>query len=528
MGYRPNHEDDQTLEQNRLENHFWLKMVVQPAITVPKVVALEQLRVRDDAYYDALNNSLVAPLQGEIEEQQEFLATIYKVIEDKLREEEGIYLASDAEVSDIKWQPLAPDADLPSADIISQEWAQTHTHLEFLREQARLNNIAAATWRFWWSANPPNRLQFPEIYAEWCKIEDYCRITTQTWYNIRFKELKEDSAKALGLDLIMFKKITTSTEWLADEFEKAGTDPTYAAQQATARAESARSRSADPIMKSHPSTPDNKMSRTPTLRQSNELSEITSLEYIDEPQVKQESMTPQVEDISTVIVNLAPIRHRTDMTIDENTKLSIYKGKITEAIQMDTSEDFELKTDLVAEPHASNTKDKGKMKDLMAMDTTADFTSSKDSKLTYNTAPSTLSPGVQKFSKGVTPTLDREDKLKCSHTPIQVLSNGQMLLDFMDIAEKHLTRADQVQFHKELDRKGYDARSAYLEVMLDGLFKKAIDEELHQGHYHPIKDVYDNFNDPLEKFEDQVESVEKDKTLFAILPYELYRDLLVH
>ncbi|KAF8622592.1 hypothetical protein AX15_006895 [Amanita polypyramis BW_CC] len=146
----------------------------EPAITVLKVVAPKQLRVRDDAYYNTLNNSLVAPSQGEIEEQQEFLATIYKVIEDKLREEEGIYLASDAEVSDIKWQPLAPDADLPSADIISQEWAQMHTHSEFLWEQARLNNIAAVTWRFWWSANPLNRLQYPDLYAEWSKIEDYC------------------------------------------------------------------------------------------------------------------------------------------------------------------------------------------------------------------------------------------------------------------------------------------------------------------------------------------------------------------
>ncbi|KAF8624919.1 hypothetical protein AX15_005643 [Amanita polypyramis BW_CC] len=208
-----------------------------PAVPVPKVVAPEALRVRDDAYYDALNNALVAPSQDEIEEQ-DFIVTIYKVIEDKLAEEEGIYLASDVEVLDIKWQPLAPDADLPAADIISQEWAQTHSHSEFLWEQAWLNNIAAATWRFWWSANPLNRIQYLELYAEWNKIEDYCRVTTQTWYNIRFKELKEDTAKALGLDPISFKKITTSTEWLADEFEKAGTNPAYAAQQATARAES--------------------------------------------------------------------------------------------------------------------------------------------------------------------------------------------------------------------------------------------------------------------------------------------------
>ncbi|KAF8625357.1 hypothetical protein AX15_005424 [Amanita polypyramis BW_CC] len=163
---------------------------------------------------------------------------VYKVIEEKLAEEEGIYLASDAEVSDIKWQPLAPDADLPSADIISQEWAQNHTHSEFLREQVRLNNIAAATWRFWWSANPPNKDQYPDLYAEWSKIEDYCCVMMQTWYNIRFKELKEDTARALDLDPNTFRKITTSMEWLADEFEKAGSDPKYTAQQATARAES--------------------------------------------------------------------------------------------------------------------------------------------------------------------------------------------------------------------------------------------------------------------------------------------------
>ncbi|KAF8624016.1 hypothetical protein AX15_006086 [Amanita polypyramis BW_CC] len=103
-----------------------------------------------------------------------------------------------------------------------------------------------------------------------------------------------------------------------------------------------------------------------------------------------------------------------------------------------------------------------------------------------------------------------------------------MLLDFMDIAKQNLTKEDEIQFHKELYAKGYAARSAYLEVMLNGLFTEAVNPELHQGHYHPIKEVYDNFNGPLEKFEDQVESVEKDKILFAILPYELYGDLLIH
>ncbi|KAF8622491.1 hypothetical protein AX15_006971 [Amanita polypyramis BW_CC] len=156
----------------------------EPAITIPKVVDPTISTVRSTEYQEQLRNTIVAPSQGEIEEQQEFLATIYKVIEDKLAEEEGIYLASDAEVSDIKWQPLAPDADLPSADIISKEWAQAHTHSEFLRDQAHLNNIVAATWRFWWSANPPNKTEYPDLYSQWSKIEDYCRVTTQTWYNI--------------------------------------------------------------------------------------------------------------------------------------------------------------------------------------------------------------------------------------------------------------------------------------------------------------------------------------------------------
>ncbi|KAF8621936.1 hypothetical protein AX15_007393, partial [Amanita polypyramis BW_CC] len=311
-------------------------------------------------YQDKLRNTIVAPSQGEIEEQQEFLTMIYKVIEDKLSEEEGIYLASDAEVSETKWQPLAPDAELPSADIISQEWAQAHTHSEFLREQACLNNIVAATWRFWWSANPPSKTEYLDLYAEWSKIEDYCRVTTQTWYNIRFKELKEATANALGLDPISFKKITTSTEWLADEFEKAGTDPAYAAQQATARAESvlsskqpsrintpapvpspkARSWSANPIMKSHPSTPENKELidiRTPTPRKIKERldsipSDITSLEYIDEPVVKEEPSSLSNGEMSMVIVNPAPIRHRSDMIIPTDTKPSIYRSKIQEAI----------------------------------------------------------------------------------------------------------------------------------------------------------------------------------------------------
>ncbi|KAF8622492.1 hypothetical protein AX15_006972, partial [Amanita polypyramis BW_CC] len=117
-----------------------------------------------------------------------------------------------------------------------------------------------------------------------------------------------------------------STEWLADEFEKVGTDPAYAAQQAAARAESVMSskqpsrvntlapipslkhrlRSADAVMRSHPITPENKDSidiRMPTPRKIKERlesipSDITSLEYIDEPTVKEEPISPKDVDMS--------------------------------------------------------------------------------------------------------------------------------------------------------------------------------------------------------------------------------------
>ncbi|KAF8624584.1 hypothetical protein AX15_005799 [Amanita polypyramis BW_CC] len=117
-----------------------------PPILVPKAVIPDQLCVRDDDYYTAMADTLVAPSQDEIEEQQTFLSTIYQVIEAKLADEDGIFLASEAEVSEQKWSPLALDADIPSADVIDQEWARTHLHAEFLREQAKLNNLAAGQW----------------------------------------------------------------------------------------------------------------------------------------------------------------------------------------------------------------------------------------------------------------------------------------------------------------------------------------------------------------------------------------------
>ncbi|KAF8624917.1 hypothetical protein AX15_005641 [Amanita polypyramis BW_CC] len=205
--------------------------------------------------------------------------------------------------------------------------------------------------------------------------------------------------------------------------------------------------------------------------------------------------------MSNVIVNPVPIRHRE-------------------------------RTELVAEPSISESKDKGKGKEMVEMDTSEDFESKEEksnSDTTYHTAPSTLLAKLQEFTKGVkTTTSIFEDKMRRSHTPISHMSTGTQLLDFMDIAKKNLSKKDRLEFHKEIARKGYDARSAYLEIMLNGLFLEVVDKDLHQGHYLPIVDVYDNFNDPLEKFEDQIESIEKDKILFTILPYELYGDLLVH
>ncbi|KAF8623009.1 hypothetical protein AX15_006569 [Amanita polypyramis BW_CC] len=494
-----------------------------PAIGLPRVVAPSQKTYKEELYMENLSKAIVLPSQDDVEEHQNFLATIYQVIEAKLAEEEGIFVVSNTEIRDQKWSPLAPNADIPSADVISQEWAEDHTHSEFLREQARLNSYAAGAWRVLWTANPPDKNILPDYYKTWSQLDDYCRKATQTWYNIRFKELKEDTAEALDVDPINFRNIKTSTEWLADELEAAGTNPAYTAQQAVLRAESvasskapswiqspvmetkipaafkgmttpkARSKSADAVIRSHSSTP-NKGVTTPTQRQS---SDITSLEYIDEIVIKEESMSPEPEDISMVIVNPAPIRHRDNMIIDENTKPSIYKGKFKEAVDIDN------------------------------MDTTEDFSGKESSEVKYYTAPSTLSAEIRKYAKDITPLTKREDKFRRSHTPLQTLSNGKPLWDFMDVATQNLTSEDMMEFHKELDKKGYSTRSAYLEVMLNGLFKEAINEELHQGHYNAIKDVYDNFNNPLEMFEDQVESVEKDKTLFAIVPYELYGDLLV-
>ncbi|KAF8624585.1 hypothetical protein AX15_005800 [Amanita polypyramis BW_CC] len=340
------------------------------------------------------------------------------------------------------------------------------------------------------------------------------------WYNIRFKQLKEDMAEALDLDPITLKNIKTTMEWLADEFEKAGTDPKFAAQQATARVESvaasktpsrintpapipspkARSRSADAILRSYPTTPENKESidiRTPTPKKIQDrlqsvVSDLTSLEYIDEPAIKIEDTESKDIIMESVLVNPVPIKHR-------------------------------FHTDLVAEPTKSDkTTDK--------MDTSADFNNNKSSKQmadkssSYHTCPLTISDNLSNLA---TDKDKGKEKNKRLNTLVHYLTEEQTLLDFMSLVKKHMGPSERAQFHKELDKKGYTARSAYLEVMLDTLFKEVIDTELHQGHYQHICSVYDNFNDPLEKFEDQIESIEKDSILFTILPYESYGDLLV-
>ncbi|KAF8621756.1 hypothetical protein AX15_007527 [Amanita polypyramis BW_CC] len=365
-------------------------------------------------------SSIVAPSQDNIEEHQTFLASIYQVIEAKLVEEDGIFIASDAEISDQKWSPLALDADIPPADIIDQEWVQTHTHSEFLREQACLNNYAVVNWRILWTVNPPDKNSVPEYYHTWSKLNDYCCQATQTWYNICFKELKEDMAEALDLDPITLRDIKTTTDWLADELEAVGKDPKFAAQQVLQRAESVasskhqsraqspeqriskptspkpRSRSVDVVLRLNPTTPENKEFidiHTPTLHKIKErlesvALEIMSLEYINEPKVKSEEPSvidvemadtnatedPTIKD-SMVIVNPAPIRHKPY-------------------------------TDLVTEPS-------GNMKDVQ-MDTSEDFTDK--SFQTYHTAPTTLSPLLHAHTERIQKNVAEKDKGKGKET----------------------------------------------------------------------------------------------------------------
>ncbi|KAF8625642.1 hypothetical protein AX15_005274 [Amanita polypyramis BW_CC] len=275
-----------------------------------------------------------------------------------------------------------------------------------------------------------------------------------------------------------------------------------------------RSKSADAVLHSNPTTPDNKTAvdiKTPTLQRIQEwlqsvVLDITSLEYIDEKPDREEAKSPKdvTMDNSTVIVNPAPIRHKTKIQTDLVAEpCTSSENMVTAPVKMDTSEDFV--------PESSTTQ---KM-----------IPSSS-----YTTAPSTAPKAIAGYTEKVSEEARRRNykgKTRAQSDPLKTLSNPESILNFMDLVEETLSREDQIKFRKELAEKGYSARSAYLEVMLDGLLGEVLDKELHQGHYLPIQDVYNNFNDPIVKFEDQIESVEKDGSLFAILPYELYGDLML-
>ncbi|KAF8622840.1 hypothetical protein AX15_006709 [Amanita polypyramis BW_CC] len=405
---------------------------------VPKTVVPESLRLRNDDYYTAMVDTMVAPSQDSIEEHQVFITNIYKIIKGKLQEEEGIFLTSDVEVTEEKWSPLALDADIPPADIINQEWANMHSHTEFLREQACLNNLAAAQWQVFWTANPPDIKKYPDLYTQWSKLDDYCHLTTQTWYNICFKELKEMMAEALNIDPVTLHELKTSTTWLVDEFERVGSDPKYMAHQATAHTESValskqvsrtptpavpqspkpRLKSADPVLRSHPTTPENKAQidiKTPTLQRIQDrlqsvVSDITSLDYINkQPVVKEEPISPKDE----IMAESSSIMNKPKMIL------------------------------VVASPKmAPISTDK--------MDTTVDFTLEEKQPAVFSS--NTLSTGNDTTPPKVNKGKGREKPIYRAHsTPIRHLSDPKSLIDFMELAEVTLSREDMIAFHKELD-----------------------------------------------------------------------------
>ncbi|KAF8623744.1 hypothetical protein AX15_006220, partial [Amanita polypyramis BW_CC] len=223
-------------------------------------------------------------------------------------------------------------------------------------------------------------------------------------------------------------------------------------------------------------------------------SDITSLEYIDKTLVKIELLSPKdivmeqsQEDM--VIVNPAPIT----------------KGKGKEKVYMD----------LVAEGTSRK------------MDTSEDFTNKSSS--TMQTALLTSSLKSKDLGEKVNkPFSEWKGYNRGQSTPMHTLLDPKSLAYLMTLIDETLPCKDQIKFREELQAKNYSVRSTYLEVMLDGLLGDVLNNNLHQGHYEYIGKVYDNFNDPIVKFEDQIESVEKNGSLFAILPYELYGDFLVH
>ncbi|KAF8622220.1 hypothetical protein AX15_007193, partial [Amanita polypyramis BW_CC] len=89
------------------------------AIGVPNVVAPIDAPQRDDEYYVALEDAFTGPSQSEIDEQQDFVNNVYRIIERKIEDEPDVFLIAEAYINDEKWSPLAPDANIPTADIIS-------------------------------------------------------------------------------------------------------------------------------------------------------------------------------------------------------------------------------------------------------------------------------------------------------------------------------------------------------------------------------------------------------------------------
>ncbi|KAF8623307.1 hypothetical protein AX15_006429 [Amanita polypyramis BW_CC] len=218
-----------------------------------------------------------------------------------------------------------------------------------------------------------------------------------------------------------------SMEWLANEFEKAGTDLKFAAQQATARVESVASskhtsraptpavsimtkqspkpklRSADVIIRSHPITPENQNIvniKMPTPKCINDClqsiaSDITSLEYIDEiPKIKEELSSPKDLVMDSVIP-------------DNNTLRTILTR--------------------VSPPPVTKGEEK--------MDTSADFI--PETSATVLTAPSSsmIDTPQSSSSKAPPPSALKKNKGKgqqrAESTPLQQLLDPKSLIDFM-------------------------------------------------------------------------------------------------
>ncbi|KAF8623894.1 hypothetical protein AX15_006143 [Amanita polypyramis BW_CC] len=193
-------------------------------------------------------------------------------------------------------------------------------------------------------------------------------------------------------------------------------------------------------------------------------------------------MSPESEDINMVIVNPAPIRHRDDMIIEENTKPSIYKGKFKEAMNMDTSDDFsqnDLKTELVAETKVL------KEKLPTNMDMTEDFPNKESSEVSYYTALSTLSAEIRKYAKDITPLTKKEDKFRRSHMPLQTLSYelyGDLLVQWL-VTRKYIKQAINIPSDGSMEKITW----SYLNALFDHRFNDTLSEK---DFLHCIKGLH--------------------------------------